>query len=98
MRGLLDKALGVPENSRTSTKYTMRAGWFLILSIVGVTFFGVYIGIITDANIISLVWAYLITAAAMFGINMTRVTVENVKEKSVKIAETKAQEQAQEPE
>lgn len=84
MKELLDKAVGAKPTSRTSTKYSMRAGWFLFLSIVAITVFGLYLGIITSDNIVTIIWAYLITAAALFGINMTRVTVENVKEKDTK--------------
>ena len=83
MNRLINKLISANKTSRTSTKYSMRAGWFLFVSVVALTAFGLHLGIISATNIVAVVWAYLITAAGMFGINMTRVTVENVKDKEL---------------
>lgn len=78
---LLDGLFGIEKESRTSTKYAMRAGWLLIVAIIAVTFMGLNLGFIGAGNIVEVIWAYFITAGSLFGINVTRVTIENVKAK-----------------
>lgn len=83
MLGFLDRIIGLREDSRTSTKYSMRAGWFLFVVVTILIFLSLHIGLITPDNLMSVINALLITAASLFGINLGRITAENVKQKDV---------------
>ncbi|WP_159065929.1 hypothetical protein [Deinococcus ficus] len=66
------------KKTRTSTKYTMIVGYVLVATVIGSVVGGFLTGAINESNIISLIWALLLTAAAFLGINLTRVTAENL--------------------
>lgn len=63
---------------RTSTTFTMVVGGILVLQAVLIGIFVVATGALQGGEIVSLVYAYLIGGAAFFGINIGRITAENV--------------------
>lgn len=79
MGRFLNKVFGIDEHSRTSTQYSMRAGWFLLITAVGLAYWGLHKGLLSEKNMLEVIWAFFITAGAFFGVNITRITVENVK-------------------
>lgn len=63
---------------RSSTKFAFNVGYVLIGTAVISIIIGFFVGAINANNIIELIWALLLSAAAFLGINLSRVTIENV--------------------
>ena len=66
------------KKTRTSTKFTFYAGAALVATAIIITFVGFYTGAINQTNIVEVLYALLLSAAAFLGINLTRVTAENL--------------------
>jgi len=66
------------EIKRNTTKYVFNIGYVLISYVLLAVTYGIYAGLVTDANFVAVILAILATGAAFFGINVTRVTAENV--------------------
>ncbi|WP_156372901.1 hypothetical protein [Deinococcus sp. Leaf326] len=63
---------------RKSTQFTFMLGYVLVAAAVGVIVMGFVTGSINSTNIVELVWALLLSAAAFLGINLSRVAAENI--------------------
>lgn len=63
---------------RNSSKFTFYIGYILVAAAVVSVILGFLTGAVNSTNIVELVWALLLSAAAFLGINLSRVAVENV--------------------
>lgn len=77
MRKFFDDLLGIDQNSRNSTKFQQRVGWFVLLFTAIITIYAIFIGIIDENTITEIVLTYLGYSAILFGVNIYRVTQEN---------------------
>ena len=76
---LIDRITGAEtKKSRTSTIYSMRAGFLVITAAIVLTFVGLRLGFVNGGNFVEILWAYFIFTASLFGINMVRIGAENV--------------------
>lgn len=67
-----------PKVTRYSTYYSSRVGIALVVTMILLTGFSAFKGTINSSNISDILWVYSISAAAYFGLNLTRVTAESI--------------------